>query len=161
MDRKQAKSAFSLLALSVAIIGQTGSASAQTTAITLNRQVPIAFDVFVPCANAGAGELVSLSGTLHELFGLTLAANGTILRLVSLEQPQRVSGFGQTSGAIYRGTGSTQEMSNANVSTHVNNFRIIGEGSSSNFLVHQVFHITVNTEGEPITIVDFVSVECH
>ena len=161
MALKQAKSAFSLFALSVAIIGQTGSASAQATAITLNRQVPIAFDVFVPCANSGAGELVSLSGTLHVLFGLTLAPNGTILRLVSVEQPQRVSGFGQTSGGIYRGTGSTQELSNANVSTRVNNFRIIGEGSSSNFLVHQVFHITVSTEGEPITTVDFVSVECH
>jgi hypothetical protein len=154
----QAKSAFFFLAVVLAFVGQTGYASAQATAITLSLQLPIAFDVFVPCA--AGGEFVSLSGTLHGIVHLTFDANGAFHAKFQ-DQPQRLSGFGQTSGAAYQGTGVTQDLLNTNPSTYVNNFRIIGQGPNNNFLVHEFFHLTRNANGETTTIVDFLSVECR
>ncbi|MBI4420235.1 MAG: hypothetical protein HY560_05360, partial [Gemmatimonadetes bacterium] len=45
--------------------------------------------------------------------------------------------------------------------TYVNNFRIIGEGSGNNLLVHATSHITVNANGELTAVVDNFSVECR
>ncbi len=160
MNMYRAKSAFLLLAVLFAFVGQAGYAAAQATAITRSLRLPIAFDVFVPCAAGGAGEFVSLSGTLHGLVHLTFDANGAIHAKFH-DQPQRLSGFGQTSGATYQGTGVTQDLVNMNPSTYVNNFRIIGQGPNNNFLVHELFHLTRNAKGETTTIVDFVSVECR
>jgi hypothetical protein len=160
MNMKPAKSVFLLLMVIPSFLGQTGYASAQATAITLSLKLPIAFDVFVPCAAGGAGEFVSLSGTLHGLVHLTFDANGAFHAKFH-DQPQRLSGFGQTSGAAYQGTGVTQDLLNTNPSTFVNNFRIIGQGPNNNFLVHEFFHITRNANEETTIIVDFVSVECR
>jgi hypothetical protein len=42
----------------------------------------------------------------------------------------------------------------------VNNFRIIGQGTGNNFLVHETFHITVNADGTMTASVDNFSVDC-
>jgi hypothetical protein len=160
MKIKPAKGSFWLLAVVLSFAGQTGHASAGATAITVSLQVPIAINVFVPCAANGAGEFVSLSGTLHGLVHLTFDANGAFHAKFQ-DQPQRLSGFGQTSGAAYQGTGVTQDLLNTNPSTFVNNFRIIGQGPNNNFLVHELFHITRNANEETTIIVDFFSVECR
>jgi hypothetical protein len=127
MTIKTTKRAFFSFAIVLAFVGQTRYASAQATSLTRSLQLPIAIDVFVPCADGGAGEVVSLSGTLHEVFHLTSDANGAVHAKL-LDQPQGVSGFGQTSGTAYQGTGATQQLSNTNPFTFVNNFRIIGQG---------------------------------
>ena len=44
--------------------------------------------------------------------------------------------------------------------TFVNNFRIIGQGPGNNFLVHEVFHITINANGDVTVIHDSISVDC-
>ena len=155
-----AKSVFVLLLVMLSLLGQTGYASAQATAITVSSQLPIALEVFVPCAAGGAGEVVSLSGTLHGVFHLTFDANGAVHAKFQ-DQPQRLSGIGQSSGAVYQGAGVTQDLLNTNPSTFVNNFRIIGQGPNNNFLVHEIFHLTRNANGETTTIVDFLSVECR
>jgi hypothetical protein len=76
-------------------------------------------------------------------------------------QPQGISGFGQTTGAKYQATGVTQERFSINPFTFVNNFRIVGQGPGNNFLVHEVFHVTVNANGTVTAFVDRVSVECR
>ena len=91
----------------------------------------------MPCANGGAGETVSLAGTLHEVFHVTIEANGDAHFKID-DQPQGIRGIGQTSGVKYQATGVTQTMSNTNPVTFVNNFRIIGQGPGNNFLIHQV-----------------------
>jgi hypothetical protein len=157
---KTTKRAFFLFAVVLALAGQTRDASAQATSNTLSLQFPIVIDVFVPCAAGGAGEVVVLSGILHELIHVTIDVNGA-LHSKLLDQPQGVSGFGQTSGAAYRGTGASQQMSNTNPFTFVNNFRIIGQGPNNNFLLHQFFHVTVTASGEFTATVDFASVDCQ
>ena len=151
---------FSLFVLSLVAVAQMQVVSAQAVTIAENLRLPIAIEVFVPCANGGAGETVSLAGTLHEVFHVTIDANGDAHFKIH-DQPQGIRGIGQTSGVKYQATGVTQTMSNTNPATFVNNFRIIGQGPGNNFLIHQVMHVTVNAKGEVTASFDHVSTECR
>ena len=121
--------------------------------------------VFVPCADGGAGELVDLSGRLHTMIHFTI--NGNNVSGVGHFQPQGISGTGETTGDKYQATGVTKDFSfklsfqngQAN-QTFVNNFRIIGQDSGNNLLVHEVAHITVNANGTVTVSHDNFSAEC-
>ena len=138
------------------------SASGAATTVTTSTSIPIDAVVFVPCANGGAGENVELTGTLHDLFSLTFDGKGGV-HVKTLDNPQGVSGTGQSTGAKYQGTGGTQSVFDAQVgseTTNINNFRIIGQGPGNNFLVHENFHVTVNANGTVTAFVDNFSVDC-
>src|SRR5947209_18075936 len=114
--------------------------------VQTNLKVPVTIGVFIPCAAAGAGEVVFLTGNLHVLLRFTMDQAGGI-HVASHFQPQGISGLGQTTGDKYQGTGVTQDEFNAKVGieeTFINNFRIIGQGNGNNFLVHETLHITIN-----------------
>lgn len=108
--------------------------------------------VFVPCALDGAGELVLLNGSLQFLFHFTEDQAGGF-SVKSEANPQHVAGFGQTSGDLYQGTGATGSHTTFTISgvpftsSFVNNFRIIGQGSGNNFLVHTNAQFMVNANG--------------
>ena len=117
------------------------------------------FPVFVPCALDGAGEMVYLSGTFHNLFHVTEdRAGGTTIRYQL--NPQNVTGVGETSGDTYQGTGGSGGHSLFTISgvpytdTFVDNFRIIGQGSGNNLLVNVRGHFTVNARGD-VTVSNF------
>jgi hypothetical protein len=161
--RKLTYMAILTLALSVAGVLP---ARASAIAFTINQDFPIAIDTFVPCANGGAGEVVALSGTIHEVFHVTINSNGGATIKI-LDNPQGVSGVGLTTGAKYRGTGVTQDIfslsgNNGQYSeTFINNFRVVGQGPGNNFLVHETFHITFNANGELTASVDNISTTCR
>lgn len=119
---------------------------------------------FVPCANGGAGELVQLSGRLHDLIHLTTNDNHFLVNFHT--QPQGITGVGLTTGTKYQGTGVTQErfggsLVNGQISeTFVNNYRLIGRGPGNNLLIHQNAHITFNAKGELTAEIDHLSVTC-
>lgn len=140
-------------------VTQPGSMSFTSSAV-----FPINIGVFVPCALNGAGEVVFLSGDLHALFHFTDDGAGGF-HVMSEFNPQGVSGTGLTSGDNYQGTGVTRFDFNAGAipfnETFVNNFRIIGEGTGNNLLIHATFHITVNANGEVTAIVDNFTAECQ
>ena len=131
----------------------------------VNDVTDIDLAVFVPCADGGAGELVDLSGRLHTMIHFTI--NGNNVSGVGHFQPQGISGTGETTGDKYQATGVTKDSSfklsfqngQAN-QTFVNNFRIIGQGSGNNLLVHEVAHITVNANGTVTVSHDNFSAEC-
>ena len=75
--------------------------------VVVNQSVQMNLEVFVPCANQGAGELVRLSGPLHVL--ITFTANGKTFSGSTQFQLQGISGIGVDSGERYNGTGSTQD----------------------------------------------------
>lgn len=139
-------------------ITQPGSMSFTSSAV-----FPINIGVFIPCALNGAGEVVLLSGDLHALFHFTDDGSGGF-HVMSEFNPQGVSGTGLTSGDKYQGTGVTRFDFNAHAlpfeTTFINNFRIIGEGSGNNLLIHATFHITVNANGEVTAVVTNFSAEC-
>jgi hypothetical protein len=132
-------------------------------AVITNVSVPVNIPVFIPCAASGAGELVVLSGDLHVLVRSTISKGGGVHAAVHF-QPQGISGIGQTTGDKYQGTGVTQDQINARIGaeeTFINNFRIIGQGSGNNFLIHENFHMTINANGKVTAFVDNVSVDCR
>jgi hypothetical protein len=130
---------------------------------TDNSVFPLDRYVYVSCADGGLGEFVHLTGNLHGLFHVTVSTSGTFM-IKGQFQPQGVSGTGETTGTKYQATGVTQDMSHfghiGQVFTHINNFRIIGQGPGNNFLVHEVFHITVNANGTVTSLVDGVTADC-
>ena len=162
--RKGLRLRSSLLAvamLMVALVGPTPALAAAST-FTVSQSFPIDIVVFIPCAAGGAGELVELTGNLHDLFTVTFDGRGGF-HLSVLDNPQGISGTGFTTGAKYQGTGETRFHFNGTVGfeeTFVNNFKIIGQGSGNNFLVHENFHITVNANGTVTSFHDNFSVEC-
>lgn len=140
-------------------VSQPGSAS-----FTASATIPTDVGVFVPCAIAGQGEFVQLSGTLHVLSHFTESAAGGF-RVMTEINPQGISGSGTTSGDRYQGTGMTRSSFDAGplpiTETFVNNFRIIGDGTGNNLLVHSTFHITVNAAGVLTAFVDGFRSECR
>ena len=133
-------------------------------AVLINESIDISLEVFVPCANGGAGELVVLNGPLHNL--ITFTINGSRVSGKSHFQPQGISGVGLATGDTYQATGVTQDhfsgsFNNGQFSaTFINNFRIVGQGPGNNFLVHENFHLTINANGEVATTHDNFNVEC-
>ena len=151
-----------LLALVVPAL-TIGTTSIARADVTENVKVPVEIPVYIPCADGGAGEVVTLSGDLHTVLRYTESARGGI-HAASHFQPQGISGVGETTGDKYQATGVTQDEFNATVGveeTFVNNFRIIGQGSGNNYLVHSVFHITFNANGSITAFVDRLSVDCR
>jgi len=131
----------------------------------INDMSDINLTVFVPCAAGGAGELVDLSGPLHTL--ITFTINGNNVSGTAHFQPQGLSGTGETTGDKYQATGVTKASSFKGsfqngqfTQTYVNNFRIIGQGSGNNFLVHEVLHVTFNANGTVTVFHDNFSIDC-
>jgi hypothetical protein len=132
------------------------------TAFTDNVSIPLDQSVFIQCANGGAGELVTISGTLHVLFHQTFN-DAEHVTTTSQFNPQGVYGIGEITGRKYQGTGVTKSITTARIgeeTTIINNFRIIGQGPGNNFLVHETFHFTVNANGTTTATVDNLSVDC-
>jgi hypothetical protein len=148
----------------VLLLSLTGVGFGQAETIIYDISVPTDLYVFIPCANGGAGEDVFLSGNLRILSVITIDQNGGY-HAQNQFQPQGITGVGSVTGTKYQATGLTRSADNfvnlPYTSTYVNNFRIIGQGSGNNFLVHETFHITLNAFGELTAEVDNYSVECR
>ena len=140
------------------------NASASTQGVSTNISVPIQLTVFIPCANGGSGDTITLSGNLHELISFTITANN--IHLNELVNPQGISGVSSLTGQKYQGTGETRQDANiANAgfpaeATFVNNFKIIGQSTGNNYLVHENAHITINANGTVTATQDNLSITC-
>jgi hypothetical protein len=143
------------LAIGLTALPERAQAAASST------EFPVAITVFIPCANNGAGETVTLTGNLHIEFSLTFdnAGGGHIHILFN---PQGISGTGSVTGIKYQGTGMTEEEENFKTGfefTFNNRFDIIGQAGTS-YHVHETAHITVNANGTLTVFFDNFSVTC-
>ena len=134
----------------------------KATAFTESLKFTIDLLAFIPCANGGAGELVTFSGTLHEVFHLTINGQNFLLKLH--DQPQGLKGVGETTGDVYNATGVTQDKSRSGTvgftETFVNNFKLIGPGPGNNLLIHENVHVTVNANGTLTVFHDHFTADC-
>ena len=134
--------------------------------VNLNIKVPFAQVVFVPCANDGAGEFLTISGSLHLLLTATEDSAGG-QHLTFHFQPQGASGVGEDTGDLYRANGVTRGATHVIqgdfpfIDTFVNNFRMIGTAGGAKFKVHNTVHVTINANGELSADVDNSSVTCR
>ena len=154
------KGAAFLVIVTCMIAECTASPSAQATVVMQNLKIPFTARAFVPCANGGAGELVTVAGTLHLVLQLSFDAAGGV-HVKMHEQPQRVVAFGQTTGAVFQARGVTHERSNRNAFTFLDTLRLIGQGPASNFTFYHLVHVTVNANGEISAFVEHLRVECR
>ena len=142
----------------VLLVAGTGSAG-----VLVNVAVPFSEVITVPCANGGVGEDVALDGFLHTLITETIDRNG-VRHTTTHFQPMGIAGTGLITVDTYQATGVTEERVNGTSPpfevTFVNNFRIIGQGSGNNLLIQEVFHLTVNANGELTVSFDHLSEDC-
>ena len=147
------------------LLAPRGLGRAASDVTTTNVVFPVEFEQFVPCASGGSGEIVALSGNIHDLFHVTINGNRYKVRVHT--QPQGISGVGLTTGDSYRGTGVTQDTFGGSLvdgqgsSTFVNNFRLVAPGPGNNFTIHEVVHVTINAAGEITATVEQLSVSCR
>jgi hypothetical protein len=139
------------------------SATAAPAAVTTNEQVSLAYAGFVPCANGGAGEILSGTIDVHNLIASTV--NGDNISEHFQFQPHG-SMVGAITGDTYRVTGVTQGTSTASLQTgrytltYVNNFHLIGPGPGNNLRVHEIAHMTIN--GDDVVVQhDNLSIDCE
>ena len=154
---------FVSLALALMLSLGVTQVRAKATTFTSSLIQPLDITVYVPCAAGGDGEYVQLTGSLHVVIVTTLDDQGGYHSMFH-NQPQGVSGTGETTGDTYHGVGETLGTFNGNVgseATFVNNFKIVGQGPGNNFMYHEIFHITVNPNGILTAVPDNFSVECR
>ena len=151
-----------LAVLTLTTIGIVATVTAAQAQVTTNEQVPLALAGFVPCANAGAGEILSGTIDVHNLITSTVNANHVSDQFQF--QPHGTM-VGAITGDVYRVAGVTQGTSTENLQngqytlTYVNTFQLIGPGPGNNLLVHEIAHITRNGD-DVIVDHDNLSIDC-
>jgi hypothetical protein len=143
-----------LVLLTLATVGMAANVTAASAAATTNEQVSLRTSGFVPCANGGAGEIVSGTIEMHILITSTVNGNNASDQFQFQTQGSMV---GAITGDTYRVTGverGTSAVSLQNdhyVLTYVNTFQLIGPGPGNNLLVHEVAHMTIDDD---VVVVD-------
>jgi hypothetical protein len=140
------------------------AAAPASAAAQVNESIPFNdFKVFIPCANGGAGDTVTLNGRLHIL--ITFTANENRVSGTDHFQPQGLHGS-DTGGHAYRGVGITRDhfagslVNGQFTTTSVNNFYIVGAAHAPSYRVHETFHLTFNAKGDVTVVQDHLRVTC-
>jgi hypothetical protein len=145
------------------LLQQEAYATAAQTSTTVEK-IPVDEIDFVPCAADGEGEEVHLAGKIRVVEHTTLDGDGGF-HLKLHANDQGISGTGLTTGDKYHRTGATNIELNGKVGAEETagaTFNFIGQGGNeNNFLVHVLFHITVNPNGSVTAFVDILNVECR
>jgi hypothetical protein len=141
-----------------------GCALTASAAVDTNEKQAFNATVFVPCAAGGAGEVVDLSGTIHQLTSVTV--NDNVVSGTQHTQPQGVRGIGETTGSTYQGNGVTTQhfsfhlVGGHGVTSFVDSFQIVGQGSTPSFRIHETTHMEMAPDGSLAITHDQVSVDC-
>ena len=149
-----------LLALSATAVLATATV-AQAQVVT-NTTVSFGYAGWVPCANGGAGELVTGTIEMHDLVTSTVNKNVDAGQFMSAPRGSLV---GQITGDTYRLSGMTRGTYIENlqgdryVATYINRYQLIGPGTGNNLIVRETTHIT--REGDDIVVHhDNFAIEC-
>lgn len=141
--------------LAVAVAGQA--------AVTTNEHTSVAYAGYVPCANGGAGELLTGTIDVHDLASETLNGNQEAWRFTFERHGELV---GQVTGDAYRLAtvehGSyTQSLDNEHSTlTYVNSYRLVGPGAGNNLIVRETAHVTIGADENVVVQRDDFSVDC-
>jgi hypothetical protein len=139
------------------VVWVAGVAAEAAGAATTTQRVPVDFIA------AGCGEDIHLTGTILTSTTVTPNHGGGFL-VAFHSNPQGVTGVGLTSGALYHGTGVTREtttVNGASTDTFVNSFKLIGPGSTPNSLETDVFHVTIDANGNVTSVVASTTIKCQ
>jgi opacity protein-like surface antigen len=149
--------------LALATVAIVVAASAAEADVTTNDKQSLAFAGYVPCANGGAGEILSGTVEAHTVDASTVNGNKDRSQFQF-----QVHGTmeGAISGDTYRVSGVTrgasQESSeNGRYSlTYVNNFHLIGPGPGNDLLAHEIAHV-IEVGDDVVVQHDSLSIDCR
>lgn len=151
-----------LVLLAIAAVGMAASVTAAQAEVVSNETVSYAYSGFVPCANGGAGELLTGTIDVHSLITSTVSGN---LDSSQFQFQPRGSLVGTVTGDTYRLTGLTRGTYNESLQsgeytlTYVNSYQLIGPGPGNNLLVREIAHLT--RDGDDVVVHhDNFSIEC-
>ena len=126
------------------------------------RRSPLRYAGWVPCANGGAGELMTGTIEMHDLVTSTVNENVDAWQFMSAPRGSLV---GRITGDTYRLTGVTRGtyiehlQGDRYIATYVNRYQLIGPGTGNNLAVRETAHIT--REGDDIVVRhDDLVIEC-
>ncbi len=133
---------------------------------SVTQKVPLVdFEVFVPCANASAGETVELAGELAVVCNFT--SSKTTVSGTFYSNAQEVSGAGSVTRDTYRGLGGHDQQFTAtlaedtNAFSFVGLFRLTGPGQANDVQVHASYHFTHDATGEYVATISRLKAECN
>ena len=125
---------------------------------------PYASTLFIPCANGGAGEDVSLTGTVKIVRQET--SNNQRFTYTLHVHTEGITGVGLSTGDTFRAIGASQAAVTGTIeyggqysATYTQQMRFTGQGIS--FVVKYKFHVTITSDGEISTRIDEEKVECN
>ena len=102
-----------------------------------------------PTTNPCNGEQVNVSGSIHLTTGVSTDGSGG-LHFRSHINNQGVSGIGELTGSRYQiptTSNTSAYLGSARTMALTVNGRFVAQGSTPNFNVHQMFHITIDSNG--------------
>jgi hypothetical protein len=152
-----------LVLLALTTVGLVASVTTAQAEIVTNERTLLAYSGFVPCANGGAGELVT--GTIDVQSLTTSTVNDNNVSWQFQFQPHG-SLVGSLSGHTYRLTGVTRGTYHDAVQngryalTYVNSYQLIGPGAGNNLLVRETAHVTI--DGDDVHVEhDDLRIQCQ
>jgi len=151
-----------LVLLALSAVGVLTNGTAAQAEVVTNETVSYAYAGWVPCANGGAGELVTGTIDVHILATSTINTNVDAWQFAF--EP-RGSLVGTMTGDTYRLTGVTRGtyvdslQSGKYTATYVNRYRLIGPGTGNNLVVRETAHVT--RDGDDLVVDhDNFAIEC-
>lgn len=139
------------------VVGAPTLLSAQSVS---NRVVIESLTEFIPCANAGEGEMVSGDIILHAVIHTT--KEGRVTRVHVNVQGGTLTG--ESTGTVYQASGRNSYVfdnpEGAYTQTSVNEFHYVGQGGVR-YRIFTTNHTTLNANGELTSRVDNVRVDCQ
>jgi hypothetical protein len=147
-----------LLFLAIGAVAVAAGATNARAEIVTNATVSYAYSGWVPCANGGAGELMTgtidahiLETSMQDGSQFSFNAHGMLVGTITGDVYQLA--------ALTRGTYITAPESDHEAATYVNRYRLIGPGRDNNLVVRETAHWTRN--GDDVVVDhDSFSVEC-
>jgi hypothetical protein len=143
---------------------QVTSASIAPQASTRTSLVAVPFinNVYVPCANGGAGENVALSGETNFVYQLSWNEQG--FNLSYHFNHHGVTGVGLSTGETFVGSGGNQTVASGSFvdgkfeSISTQQMRVTGQNTS--FAMNYKYHITVTPDGNVAVQIIEETVDC-
>jgi hypothetical protein len=151
-----------LVLLALTTIGALASVTGAQAQVVTNETVSYAYSGFVPCANGGAGELVTGRIDVHNLVTSTVTEN---VDSSTFQFQPHGSLVGRITGDTYQLTGLTRGtyeeslQSGTYTLTYVNTYQLIGRGPGNNLRVREIAHIPRNGDDVVVHHDDW-SIEC-
>jgi len=144
---------------------QLTSANASSNASTRTSTVAVPFEntVFVPCANGGAGEDVSLTGKTNFVYQMTWTDHD--FTMLYHDNDHEVKGVGLSSGETFTGSGGTNGTVMGSwvdshwVGTMVRQVKVIGKNTV--FKVSQKLQLVVTPDGNVVVDIREQSAVCQ